>query len=1028
MKPHDIILLLQDWTRRHFVVELADTSDLMPDAVRTITSQVHHVSELDVTTDVCLDSMTVAPHVPPGNTVMVGKGKVQWFGDLIEFTAPMESPPLSTFSTLDCDPYIADTTRWSLLCVRVDTVTGDRILFWANAKPGMGYPKVPYNGVPLALVQTRPGLISLTKDDILNWRSIRPGYAPAAKFWFEPVKGKTNLAKYVDPPEGASSLVLDEGVNYYYRNGAWRRSGAPTFDNTAFYTDLEEATTRINLPWPVSNPTELTVFRDGMFMLYEKDYHVYVGNTPYLIFTYNLMPGQRIVVVRNPFFAQAYSPEVQLNEGQIHNIWVDGINGSDAYDGSQPNPYKTLQHAFDSIPIFSNHTYKVHATNLKREDMVPAPDNTIQRCYACMYGKKLKSLQLYIDDNYEWDEVNDEYVAYLNSVDYVNFSGVTPVSYHILLVNCTSSFQNTPIGAGVNGASRVVVENGVATLENVDQTDDTFDMIFRGNCMVKIDGGQFKKLSIQSGGAVSMRYGLVDHLSLSSSGVYDASYVTFKGTLTSSESLVYLHACNAQGTEGNFTGGFLQAEEMSFPRVKDASITPKLFFYGHHGASFALSDVEIAYPTFTPIVMSYNCTLSITGGAIHNAADYAIKIDHACIASITGTIFNNNSPSAVHADYHCSLEFRNTSGSGNFMYACECYDVSRASFQNASTWGNIGQYYEVLPGGDTVLADRDNDLVPGTLQQKIAVGQGLVASIAPSVSNQPADYQYKIDIDVDELIGTGGTYGAALLNLNPKITVHEHLTKIETTGPQSIITMPVRWTGTSYVSSVTRRIFNPVVQNKQVLVQLASQSWFIEEDKWAGTTMLSDGITLVNFPLGVGYKVNNPHFFFTDYLEYGALASYGISDLSGFSIDADVPSGTRLQVAFSTNGSTAWRYWNAPMLTWDILPGESTLIQMQSAPDWTTVTALSSVAFNKLRQMNSMYITVCFLLSTTSSLLTPKVRSFTWSYTEDGFLEDITMKFKRLYYSNRAEFTYDGSLGDIDPPVYFTVMPATDRL
>lgn len=1026
MKPHDIILLLQDWTRRHFVVELADTSE-MPGAFTTTTDKVHHISEMDVTTDACLDSMTVVPHVPPGNTVMVGKGKVQWFGNLIEVTAPMESPPLPAFSTADCDPYIADTTRWSLLCIRVDHKTGDRILFWATAKPGMGYPNVPYNGVPLALVQTRPGLITLTKEDILNWRSIRPGYAPSAMFWFEPVKAKDNLSKYVDPPEGASCLVLDEGVNYYFRNGAWRRTGAPTFDNTAFYTDLEEATTRIDLPWPISQPTELVVFRDGLLMVQEKDYHVYVGQTPYLIFTYNLMPGQRIVVMRNPFFAQAYSIEVDLNAKQIHDLWVDGINGSDAYDGTEDNPYRTLQHAFDSIPIFSNHTYKVHAKNLLRADMVSSPDKTVQRCYAYMLGKKLKSLQLIIDGNYEWYESQDEYVVYLNSVDYVNFTGATPVSYHALLVNCTSSFIDTSLTAGDNGASRVIIEGGVASLNRMIQEDDTFDFICRGNCIVKSENSKFKKLSIQSGGYVNMKRDMIENLNMSSGGVCDASYVTLIGRVDAVESLLYLHSCNAQSAEGNFSGGYLQAEDMSFPRIWDTSFDHKRFFYGHHGASFSLANVSIEYKPITPVVMVYNCTLAMTGGYINNGTKYAIEASHSCVISLNGTNFENNRLSAVYADYHCSVEFRNTGGIGNFRYACECYNISRANFDNSWTWGNMGQYYEILPGGDTVLADRDNDIIPGTLWQKLATGQGLIGSIEPSVSGQTADYQYKMGINVDELIGTGGTYGEALLNLNPKVTVHEHLTQIDTSGPLSIITMPVRWTGTSYIGSVTRRIFNPALQTKQVLTQRSSQSWFVEEDKWAGTTMEDDGVTLVNFPLGVGYKANNPHFFFTDYLEYGSLASYGISSLSSFSIDAEVPSGTRLQVAFSINGSTAWRYWNAPMLTWDILPGESTLIQMQSAPDWTAVTSLPALALDKLRQMNSMYITVCFLLSTTSNILTPKVKSFSWGYTEDGFLEDITSAFKRLYYSNRAEFTYDGSLGTIDPPVYFTVMPATDR-
>lgn len=1033
MRPHDVILLLQDWTRRHFVVELTDTSDLRPGSLSTTTDLVHHISEMNVTTDVCLDSMTVAPHVPPGNTVVVGKGRVQWFKELIQFDSPMESPPLPAFSTLDCDPYIADTTRWSLLCIRVDNITGERVLFWVHAQPGMGYPKVPYNGVPLALVKTSPGVVDIQREDILNWRSIRPGYAPSAMYWYEPVDKPEDLTKYADPPEGASCLVLDEGVNYYYKNGAWRRAGAPSFDNTAFYVDIDTATTRVDLPWPVTNATELTVFRDGMFMLLERDYYVYTGFTPYLIFTYNLIPGQRIVVIKNPFFAQAYSAQVSLAAGQVHDLYVDGINGSDVYDGSLPNPFKTLQRAFDVIPTFSNHTYRVHATNLQRADMVSAPDNTVQRCYGYLIGKRATAIQLFIDDNYEWYEPQDEYVAYINSVNSVSFTASTVISYHILLVNCNTAFLSTPINAGINGMPRLVIEGGIVAMDQVQQNEDTFDVICRGSCIVKADRCTFLKLAIQAGAYVIARWGSIARLSLASGGICDATSVSLTESVTAIESLLYLHSCTAPNTEGNFSGGLLQVDNMTFPRFWGPPATQKRFFYGHHGASFALTDVTITHTAFSSIYMTYNCTLSIIGGFVSNSSEYAVELDHSCVAVFRSTNFENNQKSAVYADYHCSVEFDNAGGTGNFRYGCECYNISRANFVNTWTWGALGQYYEVLPGADTVLADRVYDQIPGTLEQKIELGQGLTHSIEPSIAL--SDFKYKISINVDELVGTGGAYGSALLDLVPKLNVY-HIPSTETYTPSIIlpppdpsatIVIPINWTGTSYMSSVTRKIFNPTTQVKAVNTNLSTKGWFIQEDEWAGTTPVSDGITLVNFPLGVGYKVNAPHFFFTDYQEYGALRSYGIAQLQSFNVDADVPAGTRLQVGFSVHGSVRWLAWNSATLTWDELPGSSTLIQMQSAPDWFIVNAWPVAAWDMLRQMNSNYITVCFLLSTTSTVLTPKVRSFTWSYIEDGFLEDITQAFQRFYYTNRAEFRYDGSLGNIDGPVYFSVMPTTDR-
>lgn len=1023
VKPHDVIMLLQQWTHRHFVVELTDTTDLAPNAEPTTTNYVHHISEMDVTTDVCLDSMTVVPHVPPGNTVMVGKGRLQWFDRIIELESPMESPALPPYSLADCDPAISETTRWSLLCLKTDTITGAYILFWTHGKPGMGYPNIPYNGVPLALVRTSPGLISITKEDILNWRCIRPGYAPAAKYWFEPVKDKDSLYDYVDPPEGASALVIDDGTNYYYRNGEWRRAGAPTFDNSSFYTDITEVTTRVDLPWPIKNAVELAVFRDGMYMLYEKDYHVYTGETPYIIFTYNLMPGQRIVIVRNPFFAQAYSVEVELNATQIHDLYVDGEEGNDVWEGTDLHPYKTLQRALNVIPAFSNHLYRIHAKRLKRADMLSSPDGLVSRCYGYLFGVRVGALQFFIEDDYEWYEPQDEYVVYLNGVNYVEFTEATSVCYHILLSGCTGAFTGTHLVAN----SHVVVEGGIFQFNRVIQDDGNFAVQMQGSCIVDSKDCIYKQLLLQHTGYTYLLRCTIATLTINSDSVSTIYNSTLSDKVLLNNASLFLYNCDATRAEGNFSGGFLQATDMSFPRpYLSNQYTRKRFFYGHHGASFALSNVTITGTDFSSIYMAYGCTLSVTGGAIDQCL-YGIEITHGCVASLNGTSLSQNQKSAVYADYHCSVEFINTGGLNNARYACECYNISRASFQNAYTTGALGQYYELMPGADTVLADRENDKVAGTLNQKLAVGQGLQAEVVPSESGLAGDYQLQVDLDLEELIGTGGKFGTPLLNLSAKVNVHEHLEHIYTSGPSKVVTMPISWTGSSYVSSVTRRIFNPVPQTKKVSTILSTKPWFIEEDPWEGTTMESDGVTLVKFPLGVGYKENSPHFFFTNYLEYGALASFGIKELRAFSMEADVPAGTRVQVAFSVNGSGSWRAWHNGLKRWQILPGESTLIQMQSAPDWTTATSLPVEAYDALREMNSQYITVCFLLTTASRLLTPKVKSFTWGYLEDGFLEDITDAFHRQYYSNRAEFTYNGSYGTLEPPVYFSVIPATHR-
>lgn len=1011
MRPNDVILLLEKYTRRPFIVDIQDTDvqhEFMTE--RTTTDKVHHITEMGCTTDACLDSMTVRAQDPAASTVEVLPGQVQWFGDIIELQDSMKSPIIPTFTTKDCDPAITDPVRWSLLCIKKDTL-GEVRLFWEHAKPGAGYPSIPHVGVPLALVKTFLGLIQVKQEHIVNWRSIRPGYTPASYYQFPPVKTIEDLDKFDDPPEGAQSFVMDQGKAYYFMNGAWRAAGMPTFDNTAFYVDATEYTPRINLPWPVKTPVELNVFRDGQLMLLDKDYRVMVGQSPYLMFTYNIVPGQRVVVMRNPFLAQAYSPETQLNAIQVHEVFVDGEIGVDTWDGSEKNPFKTLQRAFDSIPIFSNHIYRVKAKNLKQADVVVSDDQRA-RCFGWMRGKQMLMLEILIEDNYEWDPQEIDHLYYIANVNFIMYSGQT-LSYRFMLVNCSSGFLNTDFKNAVDiygGNTSFIKCRGIQET-NIPVTLTT-------SCSVEIHESSFNFFRVANSAYIRAYDTTFKHVVGWQGGLLQM----FRGALT--DTVVYensiLDTISTQITAvGQFDNSYVSAKNL----IQDGTQGNRLrrFFWGRLNTVMILKSVTINYIDTHAITLEHGSTLWIQDSKIQQATLNGIDLRHNSSAYLESTDISSCGRSGSKGDYGCFLEFFKCTGHGNSRYGCECYNLSRAEIKESLIHGWLGQYYELVPGSDTVLTDR-NDILPGTLYEKVVPGPGLKKTSLPG--GIPGELKFHIDLDLDSLIGSGDD---SILNLDAKQQVYQRNSPIpEPPNSQASTTIPLRWVGKGYVSSVLQRVFNPAVQDKIVETTKAYETEFSQMDGVIGTHFQADGLTLIDHP-ALGYPVSKPYFFLSKPDGTGAITGFGISSLNSFTLDAEVPTGTELRVAFSVNGAALWMRWDPVDVEWKQLPGDSTLIQMQNAPHYTEILTWDSTCWERLRQLGGAVITVCFSLFSTSTVLTPKVKGYKWNYVEDGYLLDISEYFSKSYYSNRAVMAYKGGKGPLDPPVIFNIVPVLDR-
>lgn len=1010
LSPNDVILLLEKWTRRFFAVDIRST-DIKDDFKTDITTtdKVHHISEMDVTTDACLDSMTVQAQTPAANTVTVIPGRVQWFEQLIEITEAMESPALPPFTTQDCDPLITDPIRWSLLCIKQDT-QGNNVLFWEHGSPGMGYPEVPYLAVPLALVKTTIGLVQIEQSDILNWRSIRPGYAPGAKFQYPPVNEPGDLYDYVDPIEGAQCFVLSAGNYYYYKDGDWHTSGMPSFDNTAWYTDIHAATTRIDLPWPLKSRVEVLVFRDGQLMLLDRDYRVLVGPASFLQFNHLLVPGQRIVVLRNPFMAEAFSGSGSQTVGvEAIDIYVDGEIGNDAWEGTLANPFKTLQRGFDIIPLYSMRVYTIHAKNLKLADRLTVP-GTSNQVFGYARGKRLIALILDIDDSYEWD-TGMTTVASLYECNYVTFNS-DPIKYRLDLIECMAAFTSTELQNSIN------IWGGYTNMVDVIDTGAADNrLLFHASAVGNIFSSTFHNIEVSHVSFVDMTnckvynlrgedYGAVYMLNgaIYTSVTMNNSALRMAGTLIRAEGLfyhsyVYAASCKNMGD----------------------SFTPvPTFFNGTQGTCFDLVDTQVAFIYGEGIRVSHSSSLHMSGGSVDRASLNGILVAYSSSADLNNARIAYNGKSGVRGDYGSFISFTGCTGSSNSRWGCECYNISRAGFTSLTVQGTLGVYYEQIPGADTVVSKLGVDMAPGALDDKIVVGKGLKTSVRSSLV--AGDYKFHIEIDPSTIAGPGSGY---VINTNARQNVLIRYSPVDTTDPDTDMT--VRWTGQGYMSSVCRRIYDPTVRTKLVQTNLAMRPEFVELDESIGTDFLSGMVTLHKDPI-LGYPVNSPYYFHTNPDGMGVITTYGTQEVTGFEINASTPSNTSIRVAFSLSGAMAWRTWNPSMMTWDLLPGSSTLQQMQSAPLYNVIAGWNPACWDLLRLLGGPAISVCFLLVSTDMNVTPEVYSFKWSYVEDGFLEDITHAFRRRYFNNRAIFTYDGSLGaQIDPPIVFSVMPTADR-
>lgn len=1001
MDGHELTLI-ESFTGRRFVIDLRET-EVDPEFTgkSTTTQKVHHSAELHVTTDKVLDALTVTPCSPASNRVIVRPGMFQWFDQLLEFEEEVESAPLPPYSAPECDPSIGGTVRWSILGAYRSFSTGKPALQWVHGAPNMGYPAVPPQIIPLALVKQDTSIVvEITAADILNIRDIHATYAPVSQYIMPPVQEKENLAEYgTDLKDGTSCLVIGLGQWWYFRNGAWSPQDITTsFDNTYYRKDITEESTRVDLPWAISAYPELLVIRDGQIMAPGDDYILSPGASAFITFTYILYPSQRVLLIRNPFLGAAYSPESDANIYQVFDIYVDGETGHDAFPGSETQPFRTLQTAFDSIPLSSKHGYRVYARRLKLADKTLS-NQYGQQVYGTLDNRQMRWLQIYLEDDCEWDSTLD-YAYVLGHVGTAIYTDpAQKTSYPFRLDHCVSYFADITLGA------TIVLAGGNSALLNVTSLYPSTLTLASGNISF-LNQCNLYGLSIRTAAYGRAVQTVIAHLMGQSGGYFSLEQGEITQSALVSGCYLDFMSCTFRAA-GTFNFTRLNCNSCINTPVNALQGRAPVFFNIQQGATLELTNCQISYINGNGVQASRVSVVNMQGGSIKYATQSGISLSNGCALYLNSADISNNGQHGVALIRGAQGEITNTTGLNNLHYGVFCQKYSTAIRDGATTLtGGDGSYYEDIPGGG-VVAVAPQDLMPAHLNQKLIPGQGLAAQIIST--GVPNSYRMQLDIDVAQL-------SLMLASGARKSTVVQYSQAIQ---PGQIVDFSLEASGTTHLSAVHRRINDPTPRVRTTEFLENTDNLFIHMDGFIGTKITDAGLRLHNRP-ELGYPVNSPYWVYSKTGMLASLPIYAAGAVTKFTANCNCPAGTNVRVAFSPNGGGLWYKWGGS--SWVVLQGSSTLAMMATADTFLSVNSYPTQAWNALQGLGgAIHIDVCFLLSSTSSQLTPTVTDFVWEFTEQGYNLDITSQFTRMFYTNRAVFENNGAR--LDPPVLFTVVP-----
>lgn len=998
MKGH-LLLLLEHLLGRRTVVDLKETDvDQDLSSKHTVTSRVHYDHDLAQTIDNVLDALTVVAYDPNCDKVLVTAGAVQWYDSIQHLPPAQESPPIQPYAGKDCDPSTVGLFRWALLYI-TGTVSNSLSLAWVYGEPGGDYPLIPATGIPLAFVRQRPGpVVVLASEDIVNYKSVHPSYCPASIYWLPPVLNKSELSKYQETREGTSCLVLDTGQHMFYRNGVWVAPKTTSYDNTFYTVDLETETNRIDLPWAIEALPELLVMKDGFVMTPQKDYELVSGPSAYLLFSFMLYPNQRISVIRNPFLGAAYSPESDLNTYKVFHIYVDGLAGQDVFSGSSMQPYKTLQAAFDAIPLASKHGYHIHAKNLQVND-AKVSNVFGQTAYGVLNNRAAKWIRIELDSSCIYDSTRMDYAYVVADSGLILFDS-SSVLYPIRLCNCVSSFLSTHIiqDSLLDGGSSYWFESTV---------DSPATLTVSNSCAFLGFSCSFYSVQLATASYVEIRQCSLYNLLGGYGGLVRIRTSTVFDSITAIGLNAEFTACDLRVT-GNFVNSYVTSTNCTFPG--DSLHRGNPVFNLSFGSVGIISGSDFTGCRRPPISVKYASVVKVVGCRITDTLGDGIEVFGGSSVRTESCIISKSTSNGIRAEGSSYVEIVNTSGIGNTGFGVLCRKSSFVLRTASTLTGAMGDTYEEVTGGTTV-ASTGADLSPSVLDQKLEAGIGIAIKTKATLS--PSDYKLVISLDTAALADPNHELWN-LFTLRPKADIYHHNQRI---NAGETIEVPVHQPGTGFISSVCKKINNPTPRDKRVETITVNNNLFVQMDSVIGTIMDVGGTHLIYRP-GLGYPPSSPYFIYSKTGSYASLQAYALSRLDGIVFDYATPTGTFLRAGFSVDGGRTWRRWGGA--SWDILPGASVLAQLQSADGVGSVQYYPPAAWEALRTLSLQAIEVGFLFSTSSVSETPLLKSYTWKVVEEGFGHEVTKQFDINYYPSMASFTNQGS--GLDAPIVFTIL------
>ena len=391
-------------------------------------------------------------------------------------------------------------------------------------------------------------------------------------------------------------------------------------------------------------------------MLLDRDYRVMVGPASYLQFNHLLLPGQRIVVMRNPFMAEAFSgSDTSFSGIESIDIYVDGDIGNDSWEGSETSPFKTLQRAFDFIPIYAMKIYTVHAKNLRAADIVLTP-NSDEPVYGYAIGKNVVSLMLDIDDSYD-DTSGLIAVASLQNCSYVTF-GAGDIKYRLDLVDCLSGFTDTTI------TESVVVWGGYATMHNVTVLNtEATKVVFSSGASAKLSKCTFHHVNVTYSAYVRMSNCTVYNLYASHHGIVHMLYGFLNTKVEFSNSSLFMSATSIRA-EGSFIGSYVSTSGCTNAGSSVYTRAP-VFFNGTHGTTMYLVSTQVSNIDGSGIKLFHNSTLFMIEGSVFSCNVNGIDVEYSSSASLREVRIANNGASGVRGDYGSTIEFKSCFGGDN---------------------------------------------------------------------------------------------------------------------------------------------------------------------------------------------------------------------------------------------------------------------------------------------------------------------------------------------------------------------------